>query len=1037
MSNNNKSKNIDVDNIRWLQSVADCVSSTVIIKDRDHKYALVNEFFADLLGMKPEEIIGKDDFDVGIPPEMILGDGDFPGFRALDNEAILAGVPVTLDEPGVSYQNGEPRHMRTIRCPLTNDNGDVSHLLIVSNDITDQTLVEKERATQEKFLQVILDMNPGLIYAKDTSDRYVFMNKAMREAFGCSNQDSLNKTFFELTSDRQTSDALKKSDQELWKTLAKTEKSEVDYSFDGKSTRTYESYKRSLAIYSDEPDHIIGLYSDVTDQRTTLKLLYTEREQLARRNAFHSSLSSQIIVLLGADSSYISVVHESEDYIEAVASAGKNPTAIGHRHLSGEGIAGTAWQKGKMQVVGDYHHYDNRVPGFENIKQVCALPIKVEGEVVVVIGIVYHSVNDKLLERVGEFEEFAQQVTIVIENARLIESARTDLARTEALYKLSDALYQSYDTQTVLDLACRVVVQVCDAKRVQFYKKQRGGKISVSAEESAPYLADGTHANDVHFDENDVFKAHLTQKCFVSKEPLYISRSDSSAAISQAKKLNNIGSIICVPLVNDGYVWGVLMAYRDESKPDFTDRDTNLLSAIGNQASVALQRQRLLSKIEHQAYHDSLTKLPNRLKFEEELNEAVNRAKEENERLAVLFIDLDGFKAINDVFSHSVGDELLRSVSDRLRSMFDSKDLLCRMGGDEFAVLLKGVESLTEVMELSERTINELTPQYIVSGVTVSVGASIGISLFPDDSETAGNLLKNADIAMYQAKNKGKNCAQYFSNKMARRFKERIEIEKELGDAVNNQELELVYQPKVSISNKNVTGAEVLLRWNHPARGYISPSEFIPIAEESGLIIPIGDWVLEQACKQLVQWHSAGHNKLTVAVNVSLQQFSTGHFVEVVQRILQSTGLDAGFLNIELTESVVLVEVERTVKKLLTLQDMGVSVSIDDFGTGFSSLRYLQDLPLDFLKIDRSFIEKLDDTDPELSLVNTIIRMAESFGLDTVAEGVETEDQLQKVVGLGCDCIQGFLFSKPVKPEELLDTINSIEAGLFPINRAA
>jgi len=742
-------------------------------------------------------------------------------------------------------------------------------------------------------------------------------------------------------------------------------------------------------------------------------------------------------VLLGADSSYISVVHESEDYIEAVASAGKTPTSLGHRHLAGEGIAGTAWQKGEMQVVGDYHHYDNRVAGFENIKQVCALPIKVDGQVVVVIGIVYHSVNDKLLERVEEFEEFAQQVTIVIENARLIESARTDLARTEALYKLSDALYESYDTQTVLDLACRVVVQVCDAKRVQIYKKKRGGKISVSAEECAPGSADDLHTSDIDFDADGAFKTYLTRRCFVSQEPVYISRTESSAAITQAKRKNNIGSIICVPLVNDGFVWGALIAYRDESKPDFTDRDTNLLSTIGNQASVALQRQRLLSKVEHQAYHDSLTDLPNRLKFEEELNQSVDNAKESNERLAVLFIDLDGFKAINDVFGHSVGDELLRSVSGRLRSVFNSKDLLCRMGGDEFAVLLQKVESLNDVMELSERTINELAPQYMVGGVTVSVGASIGISLFPDDSGSAANLLKNADIAMYQAKSKGKNCVQYFSNKMAQRFKERVETEKELGEAINNQELELVYQPKVSISNKNVTGAEVLLRWNHPTRGYISPNDFIPIAEESGLIIPIGDWVLEQACKQLVQWQSAGHDKLSIAVNVSLQQFSTGHFVEVVQRILQSTGLDASFLNIELTESLVLVEVERTVKKLLTLKDMGVSVSIDDFGTGFSSLRYLQDLPLDFLKIDRSFIQKLDDTDPELSLVNTIIRMAESFGLDTVAEGVETEDQLQKVVGLGCDCIQGFLFSKPVKPEELLDTINSIEAGLFPIKRAA
>jgi len=290
---------------------------------------------------------------------------------------------------------------------------------------------------------------------------------------------------------------------------------------------------------------------------------------------------------------------------------------------------------------------------------------------------------------------------------------------------------------------------------------------------------------------------------------------------------------------------------------------------------------------------------------------------------------------------------------------------------------------------------------------------------------------------MYQAKGKGKNCARYFDIKMAQRFKDRVKIEKELGSAIDNHELELVYQPKVSYTNKSVSGVEALLRWNHPSRGYISPVEFIPIAEESGLIIPIGDWVLQEACKQLVQWQEVGLNRLSVAVNVSLQQFSTDRFVEVVQQALNSADMDANFLEIELTESVVLVEVERTVAKLLKLKEMGISISIDDFGTGFSSLRYLQDLPLDHLKIDRSFIIKLDEIDPDLSLVNTIIRMAESFGLDTVAEGVETAEQLHKVVGLGCDCIQGFYFSAPVKPEVLLDTINTIETSLFPGQLAA
>jgi len=967
MSNDKNTTNIDLRNTNWLQSMADCVSSAITIKDLDHKYALVNQFFADSTGLKKEEIIGKNDIDIGIPAELVLGTDQSTGLWKLDDEAVASGDYLAIDESLVEHQSGEQRRIRTIRCPLRDSEGLTSHLLTMTSDITHHGGI-----AQEEFLQTILETNPDLISAED---------------------------------------------------------------------------------------------SDLTNQRSTFRLLHKDRELLARRNAFHSSLSSlaseketrkqyipllqriseEILALLGADSSYISVVHESKDYLQTVAAAGDSPTSIGYRHLTGEGIAGRAWKEGTIQVVDDYYKYDNKISGFENIKQVCALPIKVDGDVVVVIGIVYLSVNEKLLERAGELEEFAQQVTIVIENAKLIESARADLARTEALYKLSGALYESYDTQTVLDMACEVVVDVCDAELVQICRKSHDSKLSVDAEK---YATDCTPDKKNHrcisnFDATGAFKTYLTHKCFASQAPVTCSRNNTNSdateasSILKAREQHDIGSIICVPLVNDGRVWGALLAYRNYSKPDFTDTDSNLLSAIGSQASVAVHKQKLLSKVEHQAYHDSLTELPNRLKFEQSLSKAVDRAKNAHQRLAVLFIDLDGFKVVNDVFGHSIGDELLRSVADRLRSIFDSSDLLCRMGGDEFAVLLQDVQSLVEVIEIAERTIVQLAPQYVVEGVTVSVGASIGISLFPDDSGSAANLLKNADIAMYQAKDKGKNCARYFDIKMARKFKERVETEKELGDAIANHELELVYQPKVSYTNKSVTGVEALLRWNHPTRGYISPIEFIPIAEESGLIIPIGDWVLQEACKQLVEWHKVGHDKLSVAVNVSLQQFSTDRFVEVVQQALQSTGMDANFLDIELTESVVLVEVERTVAKLLTLKDMGVSVSLDDFGTGFSSLRYLQDLPLDHLKIDRSFIEKLDVTDPDLSLVNTIIRMAESFGLDTVAEGVESAEQLRKVVGLGCDCIQGYYFSPPVKPEILLDTINTIEAGLFPGQLAA
>lgn len=799
--------------------------------------------------------------------------------------------------------------------------------------------------------------------------------------------------------------------------------------------------------------------------------LHAERAQLARRNAFHSSLSSvfrekensiefvpllqriseEIITLLSANTSYISVVHESKDFMEVVATPPGSSISKGFQHQMGDGIAGTAWKTGEMQVVSDYPKYNKKISKYKSIQQVCAIPIKVGGEVVAVIGIVYMFKNDKFLERIEEFEEFAKQVTILIENAKLIESARTELVRTEALYKLSDALIGSNDVKAVFDIACKAVINACETKFVQIYHmpdEQLDGisrTEAVSGNDLLQHSVTDFELISLEFEKtpklDPVDDPQCIQNCIETGKPFLVSRSSSGSSASNqfdsAKSRHEIRSSIYMPLVHEELVWGVLVAHRDMSKPDFNDSDINMVGAISTQTTVAVHRHRLQSRIQHQAYHDSLTELPNRLNLEQSLTQAVERADISKERIAVLFIDLDGFKSVNDIFGHAVGDDLLKSVSVRLQKIIGNKGLLARMGGDEFAVLLQNVVSPESVMDTSEKIINMLSAEHDVEKATVNVGASIGISLFPDDSTSAADLLQNADIAMYQAKGKGKNCAQYFSVEMATRFRERVEIEQELANAVVNGELRLVYQPKVNVSNQRVYGVEALLRWNHQLRGEISPVDFIPIAEESGLILPIGEWVLEEACRQTVEWQKAGLENLSMAVNVSVQQFNTGNFVDTVKQALSNAGLDANCLSLEITESCLMVDVDRTVEKLQELKTLGVSVAIDDFGTGFSSLRYLQDLPLDYLKIDRSFISMLDELDPQKSLVNTIIGMAESFDLETVAEGVETVEQLEKVTALGCDCIQGFLFSKPVEREAIPATVSFIDGQLIPEKLAA
>lgn len=1041
----------------WFQEMANCAHSTIVIKNRKHQYLLVNDVFSNYFAVNRKAVIGEFDCVTGIHHGSTpFCDGSYSGFWSRDDDAMASGLPTFYLEPAIDYGDGIRRQLYTARYPLLDKNGNSSFLLTMAVDETNQVANSNQRISQLKFLEVLLELNSEISVVEDVNFRNELLSAPATDTLECYQRELPEKVSCSISSEIYTYKNCAVNDDACLNLSGAMDINELRYSLNNGNEQVYKRSDRSLDTYFDHPKSIAILLSDVADRNKTLKLLEREREQLARRYAIQSSLSAivkelehiteyipllqriaeEIIVLLGADTTYLTIVDESQEFMEVVAVAGSSLSRLGFKIKLGEGIAGEAWRCGEIQVVDDYPKYANKIVGHDSFKQVCVLPIKVYGKVVGVIGVVYQSYSDFFLEKVVEFEEFAQQVTILVENAKLIESVRIELARNQVLYKLSDALYSSKDIQTILDYACRVVIDHCDTKLIQIFKTNSDGSIYLCA------MASDCGSNNIQIpkqtssnsaDINVLLNPVLIQECLETQKTKYIprfnSQTDTNDAVHQTRHLLGVGSSVCIPLIYDGVVWGALVAHRDNSKADYSPSDINLFGAIGNQASVALNRQKLLSEIEHQAYHDSLTGLPSRLKFDERLREAVKDGQSNNTKVAVLIIDLDGFKSINDNYGHAAGDNLLKVLSERLLHVFDNKGIVARMGGDEFAVVLTDIGFLQDIVEISELAISTLSQECMHEGVSLSVGASIGISIFPDDSDSAGSMLKNADFAMYQAKSKGKNCAQYFNSSMARRFQARVDNEIDLANAITNNELRLVFQPKVSVANQTVLGVEALLRWENETRGNIPPSEFIPIAEESGLIIPIGDWGLQEACRLLSLWHKMGFDELTVSVNVSAQQFSTGNFIDTVEQVLKSLDLDARFIDLELTESVMMIDIELSVKKLLKLKTLGVSVSIDDFGTGFSSLSYLEDLPLDNLKIDRSFIQRMEKSDPQLSLVNTIIGMAEIFGLGTVAEGVETEEQLQKVLALGCDCIQGYIFSKPVEAADLPGTIASIEQG--------
>ena len=425
-------------------------------------------------------------------------------------------------------------------------------------------------------------------------------------------------------------------------------------------------------------------------------------------------------------------------------------------------------------------------------------------------------------------------------------------------------------------------------------------------------------------------------------------------------------------------------------------------------------RQRAEERIVHMARHDALTDLPNRTMFREQLEYELKRIKR-GDALAVLCLDLDHFKSVNDTLGHPVGDELLKVVAERLRRCIREPDTIARLGGDEFAIIMTGMHAPTDPVVLAKRIREAVIKPYILDGHQILADISIGISLAPIDATEPDLLLKNADMALYGAKADGRGTYRFFEPEMDARMKARRELDMDLRKALANGEFRLHYQPLVNIQNNEITAFEALLRWNHPIRGLVPPAEFIPIAEETGLIIPLGEWVLRGACQETANWPT----NIKVAVNLSPAQLNSRNFTEVVVNALAASGVSANRLQLEITETVLLQNTFNTLATLQKLRALGVQIALDDFGTGYSSLSYLRSFPFDKIKIDRSFIQDLMSGAEPLAIVHAIAGLAKSLNMISTAEGVETKQQLEALQALGCIEMQGYLFSHARPPAEI------------------
>ncbi len=425
------------------------------------------------------------------------------------------------------------------------------------------------------------------------------------------------------------------------------------------------------------------------------------------------------------------------------------------------------------------------------------------------------------------------------------------------------------------------------------------------------------------------------------------------------------------------------------------------------------------ARIEFMAHHDALTGLPNRIRLRERFAQAVAQARREKNRVALLFLDLDRFKTINDSLGHPAGDDLLRGIGERLGRCVRLQDTVCRQGGDEFLILLGGIGERREVEEIAQRVLDDTAEPFAWQGRSLPTSSSIGIAMYPDDGDDFDTLLKRADIAMYKSKATGRNGFHFYrSESSSINVLDNLDLENRLRGALERRELSLCYQPIVELATGRVVGAEALLRWNHPERGSISPAQFIPIAEESGLIVPIGQWVLEEACREAKGWQRDGKAPVKVAVNISGIQFIRSDLAEVVDTVLTRCGLPARALELEITESIMITHVERCLETIRRIHAMGVSFAVDDFGTGFSSLAYLKRFRVDTLKVDQSFVRDVLRDSEGASIVRAVIELGRSLSLHTLAEGVERQEQADHLHAVGCRFAQGYLFSHPLPAHE-------------------